>query len=82
METDKDGHPTNYQYVTVKLKNGMLLNGKVNIHPKGRLSEVFTSKEKAFVILVESDSAERSYQTIIVNKNEVVWVEPEDIPPA
>ena len=81
METKKGEHRTNYKYVTVKLTDGTVLNGKVNIYPKGRISDVFTSKEKTFVIIVESDSVERSYQTIVVNKKEVVWVEPEDALP-
>lgn len=80
METNKGEHSTNYKYVVVKLVDGTILNGKVNIHPKGRISDVFTSKEKSFVILVEGGSVERFFQTIVVNKNEVVWVEPEDIP--
>lgn len=71
---------TNYMDVAVKLADGTILNGKVNVHDDGRISDVFTNKEKTFVIIVESDSAVRSYQTIVVNKKEVVWVEPGDVP--
>jgi hypothetical protein len=78
METIMDGGLTNYKTVVVKLGDGTILNGKVNVPPNGRLSDVFTSKEKTFVIIVESDSVERSYDTIVVNKQEVVWAEPDD----
>ena len=80
METNTGENITNYKDVTVKLTDGTVLNGKVNIYSQGRVSDVFTNKEKTFVIIVESDSAERSYQTIVVNKKEVVWVEPDDVP--
>jgi hypothetical protein len=80
METIKRKNIANYKDVTVKLTDGTVLNGKINIHSSGRISDVITSKEKAFIILVESDSTERSYQTIVVNKKEVVWVEPDDVP--
>ena len=82
METNMDERKTEYKSVAVKLADGTILNGKVNVHPQGRTSDVFTSKDKTFVILVESDSVERSYDTIVVNKKEVVWVEPEDTPAA
>lgn len=78
MDTQKDEYKTDYQYVTVKLTDGTILYGKVNIHPQTRISDAFISGDKTFVILVESDSAERSYQTVVVNKKEVVWAEPED----
>ena len=55
------------------------MNGKVNIHPQKRISDLLMSKEKTFVILVEGDSSLRSYHTIVVNKKEVVWVEPESV---
>jgi hypothetical protein len=80
MESNNGKYMTDYQSVTVKLGDGTILNGKVNVSPEGRTSDIFTSKEKTFVILVESDSVERSYDTIVVNKKEVVWVEPEDTP--
>jgi hypothetical protein len=80
MGTKKGEYRTSYKDVSVKLTDGTILNGKINIYPKDRISEVFTNKEKTFVIIIESDSTERSYQTIVVNKKEVVWVEPEDVP--
>jgi hypothetical protein len=80
METNTGENITNYKDVTVKLTDGTVLNGKVNIYSYDRISDVFTNKKKTFVIIVESDSAERSYQTIIVNKKEVVWVEQDDVP--
>lgn len=78
MDSLKKERPTNYRFVTVKLTDGTVLFGKINIHPNKRISDAFTSPEKTFVILVESDSVERSYQTVVVNKKEVVWAEPED----
>jgi hypothetical protein len=82
MKKKSSEQMTNYKSVTVKLGDGTILNGKVNVSPERRASDIFTSKEKTFVILVESDSKERSYDTIVVNKSEVVWVEPEDMPAA
>jgi hypothetical protein len=81
MDPKGRAHKVNFKNVAVKLRDGTILNGKVNIYPKERISDVFMSKEKIFVIIVEGGSYERDYQTIVVNKKEVVWVEPEE-PPA
>lgn len=79
MDAKGQAHQANYKNVTVKLKDGTVLNGKVNIYPKTRISEVFASKDKTFVIIVEGGAADIEYQTIVVNKKEVVWAEPEEI---
>jgi hypothetical protein len=81
MDKNEIDRSTHYQQVAVKLRDGTILNGKVNIYPKDRISDVLMSNEKTFVILVESDSNIRTYETIVVNKKEVVWVEPEDVLP-
>jgi hypothetical protein len=79
MDPKGQAHQVNYKNVTVKLKDGTVLNGKVNIYPKTRISDVLMSKDKTFVIIVEGGAADREYQTIVVNKKEVVWAEPEEV---
>lgn len=75
---EKTKYETRYRKVSMKLSDGTLLNGRINIMPNQRLSDVFTRDQKVFVIIVDSDSTERSFKTVVVNKNEVVWVEPDD----
>jgi small nuclear ribonucleoprotein (snRNP)-like protein len=81
MDKEEIDRNTQYKQVAVKLRDGTILNGKVNVYPKDRISDVLMSNEKTFVILVEGGSNVRTYQTIVVNKKEVVWVEPEDVLP-
>lgn len=69
---------TDYQSVTVKLVDGTILDGKINILPHKRVSDFINSREKAFVIMIESSSLEVTDKIVFVNKSKVAWIEPTD----
>jgi hypothetical protein len=69
---------TDYQRVSVKLIDGTIIDGKINILPHKRVSDFINSKEKAFVIMIESSSLEVTDKIVFINKNKVAWIEPED----
>lgn len=75
--TNKD-YATVYKSATLKLIDGTLLQGKVNISPHRRISDFMNSREKSFVVVIEGSSHEILTKTIFVNKSNVAWIEPEE----
>jgi hypothetical protein len=69
---------TNYISITVKLVDGIILDGKINILPHKRLSDFVNSSDKDFVVVVERSSIDIKDKTVFINKNKVAWVEPNE----
>ena len=59
-------------------KTGTTVQGKVNISPNQRVSELFTAQKGPFVVMVEATFGEVSNKTLFINKDHIIWVEPED----
>jgi hypothetical protein len=70
-------YATKYKSATLKLVDGTLLQGKINISPHERISDFINSRDKTFVVVVEGSSHEILPKTIFVNKSKVAWIEPE-----
>jgi hypothetical protein len=69
---------TNYNSITVKLVDGTILDGKINILPHKRLSDFINSSDQSFVVVVESCSIDINDKTVFINKNKVVWIDPSE----
>jgi hypothetical protein len=54
------------------------LKGKVNIGLKSRVADLFTKAEDPFIVLSDVDSKGDPRKVVFVNKNNIVWVEPEE----
>ena len=67
-----------YRRVNVKTLDGSVLNGKVNIAANGRASDLFARSDMPFVVLVDVQVENTLHKTLFVNKDHIVWVEPED----
>ena len=67
---------TDYQWVTVKLIDGTVLDGKINIAPDRRVSDFITDEEKDFVVITECCSLESTDKTVFVNKRKIAYIEP------
>lgn len=76
-QKDKD-YPIDYKYLTLKLVDGTILEGKVNISPHKRVSDFINSDEKSFMIVVDGESQTNIPKTFFLNKSEVTWLEPEE----
>lgn len=74
----KKGKKTDYRTVTIRTIDGATIHGKVNVSSKERVSEIFTSRDELFVILVNVTYSDHMNKTLFINKNHIVWVEPED----
>ncbi len=69
---------TEYKKITIRTIDGSTIHGKVNVSPADRVSDLFTSKEALFIVLVGVTSSDHTNKTLFINKNHIVWVEPED----
>jgi len=67
-----------YRTITIKTLDGSTLQGRIFLATGQRVSDVFTRSEAPFLVLVDVILREGSGKTLIVNKDHIVWVEPED----
>jgi hypothetical protein len=72
----------NARQVTIKLVDGSLVQGKINLHNDDavvqRVSDVFTKLPDPFVVVFEATAEGQSGRVLILNKKNVAWVSPED----
>ena len=78
MEESKDAYKREYRSVTIRTIDGSTLLGKVNIGIKERVSDLFTKTESPFIVLFDVKHRDISGKVLFINKNNIVWVEPED----
>jgi hypothetical protein len=69
---------TAYRVMTVKIVDGTTFRGKVNIAPNQRISELFTLEKGRFVIMTDVTYSGGSGKILFINKDHILWVEPED----
>jgi len=78
VEERKGPYITEYRNITIRTTDGSTLSGKINIGIKERVSDMFTKTENQFIILVDAEHKNTSGRVLIVNKNNIVWAEPEE----
>jgi hypothetical protein len=78
MEESKDSYRREYRNVTIRTIDGTTLLGKVNLGIKERVSDLFTKTENPFIVLFDVEHRDISGRVLFINKNNIVWVEPED----
>jgi len=80
MTNHQEGYETDYRTVTIKTSDGSSVQGKVNITPNERVSELFNMHKGPFVVLVDARYGDVRGKTLFINKAHIVWVEPEADP--
>ena len=78
MNIEADTYSTQYKSITVRTIDGSTFNGKVNISPDQRVSDIFTAGNRSFIVMVDVTSIDTSGKTRFINKDHIVWVEPDD----
>jgi hypothetical protein len=78
MEESKDRYKTAYRNVTLKTTDGSTITGRVNIGIKDRVSDLFTKTESQFLVLLDAEHSSGSGKVLFVNKDHIVWAEPEE----
>ena len=80
MVNSEKRYETDYRLVTIKTSDGSTVQGKVNISPNQRVSELFNLHKGPFVVMVEATFGDVHGKTLFVNKEHIVWVEPQTDP--
>ncbi len=66
-----------YRTITIKISDGSSIQGKVNLTTKQRLSDLFTKDTAPFIVLIDVFFKDLQGKTLFINKDHIVWVEPE-----
>lgn len=64
--------------VTIRTVDGSVLQGKVNLGVEDRVSDLFTKTQDRFVVLFDAVYSGGAGKVMVVNKDHMVWIEPED----
>ncbi len=64
--------------VSIKTVDGSLLRGKINLGDEKRVSDIFAKSRNSFVVLYDVASQSAESKVMIINKEHIVWVEPEE----
>jgi hypothetical protein len=68
--------------LTLKLTDGSLVTGVINLIQRGetehRVSDIFVGRDEPFVVIFQATMGELTDQVLVINKNQVVWVMPEE----
>ena len=76
MDSADDYWKKNYRVITVKLKDGTKISGKLNTGEYPRVSDFFRSSPHQFFVLTDAKhSGSPDKLVVIVNRNEVIWAE-------
>ena len=74
----------NARKVSIKMVDGSLVQGKVNIYHDEevvqRVSDIFTKVTDPFIVVFDVTADGRSGRVLIINKRNIAWVSPEDDP--
>jgi hypothetical protein len=79
MEKSAEDYQVEYKNITIKTSDGSTIYGQINIGEKERVSDIFTSNESLFVVMVDVSYKENIGKTIFINKRHIVWAEPDEL---
>ena len=73
---------TEARKVTIKMVDGSLVQGKVNIYHDEevvqRVSDIFTKVTDPFIVVFDATAEGKSGRILIINKRNIAWVSPEE----
>jgi hypothetical protein len=79
MNNLKEMHSGMFRNVLVKMSDGSLIQGKVNVPDQHRrLSDWFRNSTHPFIVVVSEETPENPEEIFICNKSHIVWVKAQD----
>lgn len=68
--------------VTIKLVDGSVVTGMINLVQRGdtehRVSDIFVGRSEPFVVVFQATLGELTDKVLVLNKNHIVWVMPDE----
>ena len=77
-KSKKEHTAAEYKKITIKTSDGETIQGKVFLKKDSRVSDLFTHNESPFIVMVDALLRSGQGKTLVLNKEHIVWVEPED----
>lgn len=79
MDGLKESHVVNFRNIQVKMLDGSLIHGKVNVPDSVlRLSDWFKNYSQPYIVVVSEESQENPPEIFIINKTHISWVKTKD----
>jgi len=75
MEQNKDQWIRNYKNVTLRMTDGSILKGRINIREAPKLSMLFKSLTDHYITLVTGEDLKKIF---IINRDYILWAESEE----
>jgi hypothetical protein len=66
--------------ISVKTVDGEIIRGKINVGEGYRISDFFLTSKTPFILIYDVQDQINLNKVLIVNKQHIIWVEPEDKP--
>ena len=64
--------------ISLRTVDGSVIRGKINLQDKERVSDVLVGGGSPYLIIFDASTSNVEKKVFIVNKQHIVWVEPED----
>jgi hypothetical protein len=77
MTRSKKSYEAEYREITIRTIDGSTVHGQVNILPDERVSDLL-KRQESFIVVVNANHMDAKDKTLFINKNHIVWIEPED----
>jgi hypothetical protein len=75
----KELHEVIFRNIQVKMLDGSLIHGKVNVPDSSlRTSDWFKNYDHPFIVVVSEESQENDPEIFIINKTHISWVKTRD----
>jgi len=68
--------------ITLKLVDGSIVTGKINLIQRGeqehRVSDIFVGRKEPFVVIFQACIDEMEDQVLVINKQHIIYVIPQE----
>jgi hypothetical protein len=64
--------------ISLRTVDGSVIRGKINMENNERISDVLTKGESPYLVVFDASTSSVVGKVFIVNKQHIIWVEPED----
>lgn len=75
MEVEIPIYEVNFKNIKVKISDGTVVTGKVNITAFNRLSDYLKRSPDNFITISEIKDENDPHKIVIVNRNHIIWVD-------
>jgi hypothetical protein len=65
-------------HISLKTVDGSVIRGKINLDDKERVSDVLMRSDSPYLIIFDASTSNVEGKVFIVNKQHIIWIEPED----